>query len=94
MNKFRPISFQKVLAKALKNPAFKKAYDVLDVEYSVIEQIISKRLEKGMSQEELADKIGTKQSAIARLEGGNTNPSVAFLEKVSKALGGKLQISI
>ena len=47
-----------------------------------------------MSQKQLAEKIGTKQSAIARLEGGNTNPSVAFLEKISKALGGKLQISI
>jgi len=66
----------------------------LEVEYSIISQVIQKRLEKKMSQKQLAEKIGTKQSAIARLEGGNTNPSVAFLEKVSKALGSKLQISI
>lgn len=77
-----------------KDPELKKAYDDLEVEYSIITQVIQKRLEKKMSQKQLAEKIGTKQSAIARLEGGNTNPSVAFLEKVSKALGSKLQISI
>jgi ribosome-binding protein aMBF1 (putative translation factor) len=78
----------------LKDPEFKKEYDALELEYSIIAQVIQKRLDKKMSQKQLAEKIGTKQSAIARLEGGNTNPSVAFLEKVSKALGSKLQISI
>jgi len=77
-----------------KDPELKKAYDALEVEYSIITQVIQKRLEKKMSQKQLAEKIGTKQSAISRLEGGNANPSVAFLEKVSKALGSKLQISI
>jgi ribosome-binding protein aMBF1 (putative translation factor) len=78
----------------LKDPEFKKEYDALEVEYSIITQVIQKRLDKKMSQKQLAEKIGTKQSAISRLEGGNTNPSVAFLEKISKALGSKLQISI
>ncbi len=78
----------------LRDSEFKKEYDALEVEYSIITQVIQKRLDKKMSQKQLAEKIGTKQSAIARLEGGNANPSVAFLEKVSKALGSKLQISI
>jgi ribosome-binding protein aMBF1 (putative translation factor) len=78
----------------LRNPEFKKEYDALEVEYSIIAQVIQGRLEKGLSQKQLAEKIGTKQSAIARLEGGNTNPSIAFLQKVSKALGSMLQISI
>lgn len=78
----------------LKDPEFKKEYDALEVEYSIITQVIQKRLDKRMSQKQLAEKVGTKQSAISRLEGGNTNPSVAFLEKISKALGSKLQISI
>jgi ribosome-binding protein aMBF1 (putative translation factor) len=78
----------------LKDPEVKKGYDALEVEYSIIAQVIQKRLDKKMSQKQLAEKIGTKQSAISRLEGGNTNPSVAFLEKISKALGSKLQISI
>lgn len=87
-------NFDDILKEALKDPEFKKEYDALEVEFSIIEQVIQKRLEKGLTQKQLADKIGTKQSAIARLEGGTTNPSVAFLEKVSKALGSKLQISI
>ncbi len=94
MDKFEPVDFNKSLKEALKDPEFKKEYDALELEYSIIEQVIRKRLDKGLSQKQLADKIGTKQSAISRLEGGNSNPSVAFLEKVSKALGGKLQISI
>ena len=77
-----------------KDPELKKAYDALELEYSIITQVIQKRLEKGLTQKQLAEKIGTKQSAIARLEGGNTNPSVAFLEKVAKALGSKLQVSL
>ena len=77
-----------------KDPELKKAYDDLELEFSIIEQVIAKRLEKGLTQKELAQKSGTKQSAISRLEGGNSNPSVAFLEKVSKALGGKLRISL
>ncbi len=86
--------FDDILKEALKDPEFKKEYDALELEYSIIAQVIQKRLDKGLSQKQLAEKIGTKQSAISRLEGGNSNPSVAFLEKVSKALGGKLQISI
>ncbi len=81
-------------AELLQNPEFKKAYDGLELEFSIITQVIQKRLEKGLTQKQLAEKVGTKQSAIARLEGGNSNPSVAFLEKISKALGSKLQISL
>lgn len=86
--------FDDILKESLKDPEFKKEYDALEIEYSIIAQVIKKRLDRGLSQKQLADKMGTKQSAISRLEGGNSNPSVAFLEKVSKALGGKLQISI
>lgn len=77
-----------------RDPDLKKAYDDLELEFSIVEQVIRKRLEKGLSQKQLAEKIGTKQSAISRLEGGNSNPSVAFLEKIAKALDSKLQISL
>ncbi|KKS64782.1 transcriptional regulator [Candidatus Daviesbacteria bacterium RIFCSPLOWO2_01_FULL_43_38] len=87
-------NWKDVKKELLKDPEVKKAYDALELEFSIIEQVIQKRLEKGLSQKQLAEKIGTKQSAIARLEGGTTNPSVAFLAKVAKALGSKLQVSI
>ncbi len=94
MDKYEPIDWEDVKKELLQDPEVKKGYDDLELEYSIIAQVIQKRLDRGLSQKQLADKIGTKQSAISRLEGGNSNPSVAFLEKVSKALGGKLQISI
>jgi len=92
--KYQPVPFTKVLTKALKNPEFKKEYDALELEYSIITQVLKKRLEKGLTQKQLAKKIGTKQSAIARLESGNSNPSVEFLEKIAKALDSKLQVSL
>ena len=78
----------------LENKKVAGEYKKLAPVYQLISQLIEARIKKGLTQEQLADKIGTKQSAIARLESGNSNPSIAFLEKVSKALGGKLQISI
>lgn len=78
----------------LKDPEVKKEYDKLTPRYAVVSGLIRARLEKGLTQKELATKIGTRQSAIARLETGNTNPSVDFLEKVATAMGYKLQIKI
>ena len=79
---------------AFKNKAVKKAYDDLESEFALIEMIISKRIEKGLTQSQLAKKIGTKQSAISRLEGGEYNPSLDFLRKLSTALDAKLVVSI
>jgi ribosome-binding protein aMBF1 (putative translation factor) len=79
---------------ALKNPKIKAEYDRLGPEYEIIEAIIKKRIEKNISQKQLAEKMGTKQSALSRLESGNYNPSLAFLKKVATALDAKLSISI
>jgi DNA-binding XRE family transcriptional regulator len=56
--------------------------------------IIKARIEQNLTQEELAEKIGTKQCNISRLEGGSYNPSIRFLKKVAKGLGKKLRISL
>ncbi len=87
-------TFQNFKNKALKNKSFKKEYDALETEFKLIELLIQKRLNKGMSQKELAEAIGTKQSAISRFESGDYNPSLSFLSKLSGALGAKLKISI
>ena len=78
----------------LSNPEVKKEYDRLAPRYAVISSIIEARLKKGMTQKDIADKIGTKQSAIARLEAGNTNPTIGFLEKIASVLGTKLTIQL
>ncbi len=77
----------------LSDPEAKKEYDDLELEYTIKSAIIRLRAEKGLSQEELANLIGTKQSAIARLENGQYNPSVRFLNRIAKATDKELIIS-
>jgi len=86
--------FKELKKSILKDEQVARYYKDLEPKYVVISQVIKARLQKGFSQEALAKKIGTKQSAISRLESGNYNPSLAFLTKVSKALGVKLRMSV
>ena len=78
----------------LSDPETKKEYDRLAPRYAVISNLIEARLKRGLTQGELAEKIGTKQSAIARLKGGDVNPSLEFLQKIAQALGSKLIIQV
>jgi predicted transcriptional regulator len=87
-------NFKTIKKQALKNKKVLKAYNDLDLEFSIISQIIDKRIKKGMSQRDLALKMGTKQPSIARFESGNYNPTISFLKKISKALDSKLEIKI
>lgn len=77
----------------LQNPEVKKEYDELAPTYEIREEIIRLRLQQGLSQKELAEKAGTKQSAISRLENGSYNPSIAFLSKIAHALGKEIKIN-
>ncbi len=87
-------TWEEVRKELLSDPETKREYDKLAPRYAVISELIAARIEKGMTQAEIAKKIGTKQSAIARLEGGNVNPSLDFLEKIAKVLGCKLTIHL
>jgi len=80
--------------KLMEDPAFRQAYEDLEPEYQLVRAIIEQRKLKGMTQAELARKVGTRQSAIARLESGTYNPSLQFLKKVAKALDVKIEISL
>ncbi len=76
------------------NKAVKKEYENLTPRYEAISKLISARMKEGITQKQLAQKIGTKQSAIARFEAGNINPSLGFLEKMAEVMGYKVTISI
>lgn len=78
----------------LSDPKVKKEYDRLAPRYAVISALIAARIKKGITQKELAQKMGTKQSAIARLEGGNVNPSLNFLGKIASVMGYKLTVQL
>lgn len=94
VGKYEPVSFSDVKTRWMKDPKFRKAYEDLQPEYAIIHAIIRKRIASKMSQKDLAKKLGTKQSAISRLESGNYNPTLSFLKKLSTTLGGKLEIKI
>ena len=87
-------NYKQLKTKLLKNKEVKKAYDNLGPEFALIEIIIKRRIEKGLTQKELARKIETKQSAVSRLESGSYNPSIAFLRKVADALDARLKVSL
>lgn len=84
-------SFKKEL---LKDPQIRREYDALEPEFALVQTIIEKRMKKGLTQAALAQRIGTKQSAIARLESGSYNPTIAFLGKVAKALDAHVTVSM
>ena len=76
----------------LEDSELKAEYDRLQPEYAVIQAILDARIKKGVTQKELAQKIGTKQSVISRLESGRANPSIGFLKKLAQALNSHLEI--
>ena len=80
--------------KMLADKEIRSAYEKLGPEFRLVQAIIEKRLRKSLTQAELARKIGTRQSAISRLESGRANPSLAFLGKVARALDVGLEISL
>ena len=71
----------------------KAEYNELSPIYELKKEIIRLRIEKGLSQKDLAALMGTKQSAISRLENGSYNPSVEFLNRIAHTLGKELHIS-
>jgi len=73
--------------KLLKNAEFKQAYADLVPVYKLIREIVAFRIEKGITQKELAEKIGTKQSSISRFEKAMKMPSISFLSQITNALG-------
>lgn len=88
------MKYENFKSEMLEKPGVKSEYDSLESEYELIRQIISARVNQNMTQKQLAEKAGTKQSSIARLESGNYNPSFQFLQKIANALGKRISVSL
>ena len=71
---------------------YREAYEELGPEYTVARALIEARTRAGFSQAELAARMETTQSAVARMESGRTRPSTRTLEKVARATGTRLRI--
>lgn len=84
------VRFEDWEAEQMQDQEFRAAAEELEPAY----QIARLRNIRGLTQEQLAELVGTHQSSIARLESGNTQPSLSFLRRVAQALGGQLTVQI
>jgi predicted transcriptional regulator len=90
MSPVSKITFQEWQAQQSQDPEFVTESLELEAGY----QIARLRLLRGMTQAELADKVGTRQPSIARLENGSSLPSLSFLERIAEALDAQVEIKI
>ena len=75
------------------DPGYRKAYDELGPEFEIVRSLIQARIDAGLTQAELAERMSTTQSVIARLESGRVRPSTRTLERVAQSTGTQLKIS-
>ena len=86
-------SFDEYTAQQMKDPEFRAEYEALEVEFDFIRQLIDLRLKRGLSQRALAERAGTRQPRISRLEHGQLG-SFEFLHQVARALDAHLEIHL
>ncbi len=83
---------RELASKWKQDPEFRKAYDALEDEFALARALITARAEAELTQEQLANAMGTTQAAIARLESGRAKPSTRTLQRFAEATGTKLTI--
>jgi transcriptional regulator with XRE-family HTH domain len=88
------IPLQKVAKRWMKEPGFKEGYDALEEEFSLASQLIEARSRAGLTQAEVAERMGTSQSTVARLESGGAKPSLSTLKRFAQATGARVRIAL
>ena len=78
----------------MRDPEFRRAYEELEPEFELVRQLIGLRIKRGVSQTELARRVGVKQPSIARLEGRGKTTNLSFLGRVAKALDARLEVRL
>ena len=95
--KFKPVrhSHKEFLAKAATRKGFAEAYDALALEYHLANQMLKARSRAGLTQDAVAERMGTTKSAVSRLESaGKHAPSLATLKRYARAVGCELQVKL
>lgn len=90
------ISHEELKRKALQRDDVREEYEKLEEEFSYLDEFLKARMDSGLTQAEIARRMGTTQSAVARLETGKGkhSPSIATLTKYAKAIGRKLEVKL
>lgn len=90
-----PHDHKAFLARASERRGFKEAYDALELEYELASQLLKARTRAGLTQDAVAERMGTTKSAISRLEGsGKHAPSLTTLQKYARAVGCDLRVRL
>ncbi|MBQ0040960.1 MAG: helix-turn-helix transcriptional regulator [Clostridiales bacterium] len=76
----------------LTDPSIKTEYENLEPEFQIVQSIIDARIERNMTQQELADSTGINRTDLSKLENGNANPSLKTLKRVAAGLGKRIEI--
>lgn len=84
--------FRKYLEKQMDDPEFKAEYEAQQPEFEAVRAVISARLACHMTQKELAERSGLRQSNISRIESGSASPTVETLSRIAAGLGKQLKI--
>lgn len=95
--KYKPVphSHKAFLAKAGTRKGFSEAYEALELEYQIAGQMLKARARAGLTQDAVAERMGTTKSAISRLESaGKHAPSLATLKRYARAVGCELQVRL
>ena len=76
------------------DPEYAQAFADMEEEFQLVRELIRARIKSGLTQKQLAEKMGTTQSSVARLESGSSLPSLRSLKKYAYATGSKIKISL
>lgn len=84
--------FERYLNEQMQDPEFADEYEALRPEYEAIRAVIAARIESHMTQKQLAEKTGIRQSNISRIESGASSPTVETLARIAAGMGKRLKI--
>lgn len=88
------IPFKTIKDEWMKNPSFRAEYERLKPEYELALALIKARIKAGLTQAQLAERMGTTQSVIARIESGEATPNLKTLERYAEAVGKRVQVKL
>ena len=86
--------FSDIKKRWLQDPEVRTEYDALEEEFALARELILARSRAGLSQAEVAQRMGTTQSAVARLEGGRAKPTLLTVERYAKATGSRAVVRL
>jgi ribosome-binding protein aMBF1 (putative translation factor) len=89
----KPIAVEEVFAEWRKDPEYVAAYDALEEEFALASVLIEARSRAGLTQEQVARRMGTTQAVVARLESSRGKPSTRTLERFAMATNSRLRIT-